>query len=81
MLYIDNQLIELRKKELRFLTLLFKNNYKKVTTEEFEMYIWEGEIKDIYPLRQLVNGLRRKLKYDFIRTEIGLGYSIYEDYK
>jgi len=81
MLYIDNQLVELRKKELRFLTLLFRNNHKKVTTEEFEMYIWEGEIKDSYPLRQLVNGLRRKLKYDFIKTEIGLGYSIHEDYK
>jgi len=81
MLYIDNKLVEVRKKEIRFLTLLFKNHQYKVSTEEFEMYVWEGEIKSNYPLRQLVNGLRRKLNYDFIKTEIGLGYSIYENYK
>jgi len=81
LLYIDEKVIELRKKEVRFLTLLFKNHNRKILTQEFEMYIWEGEIKDSYPLRQLVNGLRRKLKYDFIKTEIGLGYSIDENYK
>lgn len=80
-LSIDTHPVELRKKEMRFLTLLFENRYRKVTTEEFEMYIWEGTIKENYPLRQLVNGLRRKLKYDFIKTEIGIGYSIHEDYK
>jgi len=81
MLYIDSKSVELRKKEIRFLTLLFENLHRKVLTEEFEMYIWEGEIKDSYPLRQLVNGLRRKINYDFIKTEIGIGYSVYEDYK
>jgi DNA-binding response OmpR family regulator len=80
-LYIDNKMVELRKKEIRFLTLLFENRNNKISTNEFEMYIWEGEIKDNYPLRQLVNGLRRKLKYDFIKTEIGIGYSIHEDYR
>ena len=75
LLYLDDKVVELRKKEIRFLILLFKNHHKKVSTEEFEMFIWEGEIKENYPLRQLVNGLRRKLKYDFIKTEIGLGYS------
>ena len=63
------------------MTLLFENQNNKISTNEFEMYIWEGEIKDNYPLRQLVNGLRRKLKYDFIKTEIGIGYSIHEDYR
>ena len=81
LLYIDEKVVELRKKEIRFLTLLFKNCSRKILTQEFEMYIWEGKIKDSYPLRQLVNGLRRKLKYDFIKTEIGLGYSIDENYK
>jgi len=81
LLSIDGQIIELRKKEIRFLTLLFKNSNRKVLTQEFESYIWEGEIKDTYPLRQLVNGLRRKIEYDFIKTEISMGYSIDENYK
>ena len=80
-LYIDNKEVNLRKKELRFLTLLFENKNRKVLTEEFEDYIWEGDIKTNYPLRQLVNSLRRKLRYNFIKTEIGIGYSIHEDYK
>ena len=81
LLSVDNRVIELRKKEIRFLTLLFKNFNRKVLTQEFELYIWEGEIKESYPLRQLVNGLRRKIEYDFIKTEIGMGYSIDENYK
>jgi len=80
-LYIKNKKVELRKKEIRFLTLLLENRHRKIFTEEFEMYIWEGEIKDSYPLRQLVNGLRRKLEYDFVKTEIGIGYSVHENYK
>ncbi|MBN2782640.1 MAG: response regulator transcription factor [Campylobacterales bacterium] len=78
-LFFNDKEIELRKKELRFLTLLFSNQKQKVLTEEFEEFVWEGELKESYPLRQLVNGLRRKLPFDFIKTEIGIGYSINEN--
>lgn len=78
-LFFNDKEIELRKKELRFLTLLFSNQKQKVLSEEFEEFVWEGELKESYPLRQLVNGLRRKLPFDFIKTEIGIGYSINEN--
>ena len=74
-LFIDDEEIELRKKEIRFLEILLDNRDIKVPSETFEDYIWEGDIKESYPLRQLVNGLRRKLPCDFIKTEIGIGYS------
>ena len=68
--------IPLRKKESRFLNILLSSPQQKVTSVELEEYIWEGEIKENYPLRQLVNGLRKKLPIDFIQTDIGTGYSI-----
>jgi DNA-binding response OmpR family regulator len=80
-LSINENIIDLRKKELRFLALLFKNHKQIITTQSIEEYVWEGEIKEIYPLRQLLSGLRKKIPYDFIKTEIGIGYSIYENYK
>jgi DNA-binding response OmpR family regulator len=79
-LIIDNNILELRKKELRFLSLLFLNINNIVHTDTIEDYVWEGEIKESYPLRQLLNGLRKKIKYDFIKTEIGMGYKINENY-
>ena len=78
-LLIDTVSLELRKKELRFLTLLFQNNKQIVSTQALEEYIWEGEIKESYPLRQLVNGLRKKIPFDFIKTEVGLGYKLNEN--
>jgi DNA-binding response OmpR family regulator len=76
-LIIDNQKIELRKKELRLLDILIQNSNHIVETHELISYIWEGEEKDKYPLRQLVNELRKKLQNkDIISTEVGLGYRL-----
>ncbi len=77
----DDEFIDLRRKESRFLALLLKNRNSKTSIQEFEEFVWEGEIKESYPLRQLVNGLRRKLPCDFIKTDVGLGYSINENCK
>jgi len=75
-LSVDGVIRRLRKKERRLLSLLFHNVNKTVTTETIENYVWENEIKDSYPLRQLVNELRKKFdngeKYIF--TDRGIGY-------
>jgi DNA-binding response OmpR family regulator len=75
-LKIDDQIIKLRKKERRLLTILLQNINKTVSTEVIENYVWENEIKEVYPLRQLLSDLRKKLSTDekFIFAEKGLGY-------
>jgi DNA-binding response OmpR family regulator len=75
-LKIDNEVIKLRKKERRFLTILLQNSNKIVSTETIENYVWENEIKESYPLRQLLSDLRKKLNDNFIHTSTGEGYKI-----
>ena len=66
----------LRKKEKRLLNLFLKNINKILTTEKIENYVWENEIKDSYPLRQLVNDLRKHFDNgeNFIFSHRGEGY-------
>lgn len=75
-LKIDNDIIKLRKKERRLLTLLLQNSNKTVSIQTIENYVWENEIKESYPLRQLMNDLRKKINNGkkFIFSEKGLGY-------
>jgi len=71
-----NETIELRKKEKLLIDILFRNIGYIVPTENIIYYVWEGEIKDTYPIRQLVNTIRQKLPENIIKTEIGIGYKI-----
>jgi len=75
-LSIEGVVKRLRKKERRLLSLFLHNVNKTVTAETIENYVWENEIKDSYPLRQLVNELRKQFdngeKYIF--TDRGIGY-------
>lgn len=72
----DKHEIELRKKEKLFMDILFKNIGYIVTSESITDYVWEGEIREAYPIRQLVNTIRAKLPENIIKTEVGLGYKI-----
>jgi len=73
---VDERVIDLRKKEKRFLTILIENIGRTVDTQRIIDYVWENEIKDKYPIRQLLNGIRKKLPVDIIKTQIGEGYKI-----
>jgi len=75
-LIINGEIKRLRKKEKRLLTILLQNINKTVPTQTLENYIWENEIKESYPLRQLVNDLRKYFDNGekFIFSEIGVGY-------
>ena len=77
--YHKNELIELRYKEKRFCHLLIKNIGKVVKNNLIHDYVWENEIKDVYPLRQLVAELRKKLPINIIITRPKEGYSIKAD--
>ncbi len=68
--------IVLRYKEKRFCTLLIKHINKIVSNEMIYDYVWEGEVKETYPLRQLLVELRKKLPNNVIQTKIRQGYII-----
>lgn len=74
--YYANKPIELRHKEKRFCELLISHINKVVSVETIEHYVWENEEKTIYPLRQLVAELRRKLPIELIKTKVKEGYII-----
>jgi DNA-binding response OmpR family regulator len=75
-LYIDDINVKLRKKEKRLLTVLLQNINHTVSNETLCNYIWENEIREHYPLRQLVTDLRKKFNTveKFIFADIGTGY-------
>lgn len=75
-LTINSEIIKLRKKERRLLTLLLQNINRSVLTQTIENYVWENEIKESYPLRQLITDLRKKFNTEenFIFADKGIGY-------
>ena len=56
--------------------MLLQNVNNTVTNEMIENYVWENEIKESYPIRQLINDLRKVFDNGekFIFMERGLGY-------
>lgn len=72
----QGDIISLRYKEKRFCTLMLKNINNYISFETIYDYVWEGEIKENYPLRQLVAELRKKLPIDMIHTKMKVGYKI-----
>lgn len=75
-LVIDGEIKRLRKKERRLLNILLNNLNKTTPFEVIENYVWENEIKESYPLRQLVNDLRKVFDNGdkFIFADKGVGY-------
>lgn len=70
------QIINLRFKEQRLIEILLQNADKLVPTEIIYDYVWEGEIREVYPLRQLLTDIRKKFPLDIITTKIKQGYII-----
>ena len=73
-LFKNGERINLRKKEKRLLHILLKNINSTVKTQNIINYVWEGEEKENYPLRQLVNEIRKKFDKPYIKTVVGIGY-------
>lgn len=75
-LYFKEDEIVLRNKEKRLIEILIQNLNKVVPLEIICDYVWEGEIRENYPLRQLLAELRKKLPIDIIKTKSRQGYLI-----
>ncbi len=74
--FYNNRLIPLRYKEKRFCAIVMQHVNSIVSNERIYDYVWEGEIRESYPLRQLLGGLRKKLPFDIVQTKIREGYMI-----
>jgi DNA-binding response OmpR family regulator len=74
--FYNNQPIRLRYKEKRFCAVIMKHVNSIVSNEKIYDYVWEGEIRESYPLRQLLGELRKKLPFDIIHTRTKEGYMI-----
>ena len=74
--FYQNNPVKLRHKEKRICSLLIKNINNVVPRSTICDFVWEGEIKETYPLRQLLNELRKKLPIDTIQTKPKEGYFI-----
>ena len=73
--YKEEKLL-LRNKEQRLIEILLQNINKVVPIDVICDYVWEGDIRENYPLRQLLAELRKKLPYDIIQTKSRQGYLI-----
>ena len=69
----NDEIIYLRNKEKKLLTILLQNINHIVANETIEKFVWD-ETKEEYPLRQLVNNLRKKLPKNYIVSKKGIGY-------
>jgi len=80
-LKIDNATIRLRKKVNRVLQILLKNINHTVKTEDIISYVWENEIKESYPLRQLITDLRKEFNFEknYIISQPSVGYKFEAD--
>lgn len=75
-LTVNGQTKRLRKKERRLMNILLRNVHKTIPISVIEDFVWENEIKDSYPLRQLVSELKKQLgeEHKFIHADRGIGY-------
>jgi len=75
-LKIDENIVKMRKKERKLLTILLENRNHTVSNETIHSYVWENEIRESYPLRQLISELRKYFPSDekFIFSDVGVGY-------
>lgn len=76
-LYDDkNTEIKLAKKEILLLDLFAKNIDKIVTFEQIELYVWQGHLTTNENIRALIKRVRKKLPYNSIISQGGMGYKI-----
>jgi DNA-binding response OmpR family regulator len=72
----NNDEVKLAKKEILLLELFANNIDKIVTFEQIEQYVWCGDLTTTENIRALIKRLRKKLPYDTIVSQGGMGYKL-----
>jgi DNA-binding response OmpR family regulator len=79
-LIVNNDSIKLTKKESLFLRLLFQNNI--VSYEMMYDYLWDGtKPPTINAIKSFIKKLKKKLPYDLIKNQHGIGYFLNTIYR
>ncbi|AHJ13467.1 response regulator transcription factor [Sulfurospirillum multivorans] len=76
MLFYNNNVQVLTKKQLQIVTLLSENMGVVVDFEKFRTYVWNDEPIDNASIRAEISRFRKLLKEDFIINLKGVGYKI-----
>ena len=76
MLFYNNNVQVLTKKQLQIVTLLCSNMGVVVDFEKFRSYVWNDEPIDNASIRAEISRFRKLLKEDFIINLKGVGYKI-----
>jgi two-component system, OmpR family, response regulator len=76
MLFYNNKVQVLTKKQLQIVTLLCENMGIVVDFEKFRSYVWNDEPVDNATIRAEISRFRKLLKEDFIINLKGVGYKI-----
>lgn len=75
-LFINDELIKLRTKEILFLELLIKYKNRYVSYEEIENYVWNDSVMTKDALKTLVKNIKIKLPKELILNLTNSGYKI-----
>ncbi len=74
--YVDDNQIDMTKKELLFLKLLVLNKNKVVHYEEIEKVVWGDEPMSLNSLRTTIGFLRKKIPFNCIKNISNMGYKL-----
>lgn len=79
--YLNNEVMDLTKKELNFLKLLILNKDRVVSYEEIEKFVWNDEYMSFNSLRTTIGFLRKKIPFNCIKNISNIGYKLNLDKK
>lgn len=79
--YLNNEAMDLTKKELNFLKLLILNKDRVVSYEEIEKFVWNDEYMSFNSLRTTIGFLRKKIPFNCIKNISNIGYKLNLDKK
>ncbi|MEA2049230.1 MAG: response regulator transcription factor [Campylobacterota bacterium] len=77
LLYKNNEIVALRKKELELLNFFVLNNNKIVSYNMIENEIWKDEVMTQDAIRSQIRNIRRKTHKDIFINVSGRGYSLF----
>ncbi len=76
LLYVDEKVVELTKKEINLVRLLMKNRDMVITYNVIEQEVWEDEYMSLNSLRTTIGFLRKKLPKNIIKNISNMGYKL-----
>lgn len=76
LLYKDEKIVDLRKKESELLKFLISKDAQIITYEMLENEIWDQKTMTLDAIRSQIKNIRRKTYPEIVRNVSGIGYKI-----